>query len=758
MTDRVSEQLESALNRQREAWLAGVNPTIADLLSDTSLQDDTDAHLDLLYNEIVVREELGLEPTLDEYIERHPQLKDELQLHFEIHNAIKQQVLLTTGSATASDSWPDACSNQAGQAIPGDYEIIQVLGHGGMASVYQARHRQLNRLVALKLFQQGRPLTSREVFRVRTEAEAMARISHPNIVKIFEIGECGGTPYLALELAEQGTLARKLQQFQYSPRAAAELIETLALAIHHAHERDIIHRDLKPANVLFAHDNRPLITDFGLAKLQQDRLVTSTDATRTGEALGTPRYMAPEQAAGQTEHICPATDVHGLGVLLYECLTGRAPFMATGVVQTLQQICNDDPLPPRRLQPAIPRDLETICLHCLEKRPNHRYATAKELADDLRRYLNNEPVVARATPAWELLLKWCRRRPAQATLLIGTSAFISLSIAGVMFRSMLQRAYISHERLEIAELVREGRTALEQEDIELAQARFETAWMKVQAEPELADHETSVYGWLDHARNIASRYQWKQRVPPPPFDERRDEALLESLLVTSQDPRMVDAAINAIHAALAFTVPGELRWQPEREQLVLQEAALVERTSGAEAALKILDVAGSFSSRLYNQKRAELLERLSRPGEAAEARVVAETLPLNRIVTVFQAGMDHIREKNFNAATADFDIVLNLDPEHFAARLFQAICFLKLDRPAEARVALTACVAQRPHFQWNYYFRAQAEFALGQSDQARDDLKQATMGRRQSIVADLALRQLETVQKSSNDSLSTGAE
>jgi serine/threonine protein kinase/Tfp pilus assembly protein PilF len=760
MIDRISPQLESVLDRQRDAWLAGVHPTIAELVSEASLEDDADAHLDLVYNEILVREELGLEPTLHEYIQQHPHLKDELQLHFEIHNAIKQQVLLSTPIPQLSESSTDAYPYRGADQFPDDdYEMMQLLGHGGMASVYQARHRKLNRFVALKLFQQGRPLTSREVFRVRTEAEAMARISHPNIVKIFEIGECGGTPFLALELAENGTLTRKLQHFQFSPRAAAELIETLAGAIHHAHERNIIHRDLKPANVLFAGDGRPLITDFGLAKLQHDRLVTTDDVTRTGEALGTPRYMAPEQATGQTADICRATDVHGLGVLLYECLTGRAPFMATSVVQTLQQICNDDPLPPRRLQPGIPRDLETICLHCLEKRPLHRYATAKDLADDLRRFLNDEPVLARATPTLERLQKWCRRRPKQATFFIGATVFIFLSIAAVMFISMRHQAHLANERHEIAELVRDGRTALEREDIETAQVHFETAWMKVQAESELSDHETSVYGWLDHARNIGSRYEWTQRVPPPPFDERRDEALLESLLVTSGDSiKAIDVAIHTIHAALEFTVAAEPRWQPEREQLVLQAAALTERSAGPESALEMLEAAGPFTSRLYHQRRADLLERLSRKAEAAEARAAAEAMPLNRIKTVFQAAMDHFRDNDFQTATTEFDTVLSLDPAHFAARLFQAICFLKLNRPAEAHVALTACVAQRPNFQWNYYFRAQAEIARGQFEQAVDDLKHATHGRRQSNVTEPALHLLQTLRKSKNYNSSTGTE
>lgn len=271
--------------------------------------------------------------------------------------------------------------------------------------------------------------------------------------------------------------------------------------------------------------------------------------------------------------------------------------------------------------------------------------------------------------------------------------------------------------------------------------------MLVQAEPELADHETSVSGWLDHSRNLASRYQWTQRNPPPLFDERRDEALLLSLLVTPRPDHQIEEAIAAVHRAREFTLADDARWFPEREMLAIQEAALLERSAGAERALESLNIEGPLPSQILWLKRSELLDRLKRPGEAAEARAAAQTLPVSRSAAAFQAGMDHIRDNDFQTASADFDVVLALDPAHFTARLFQALCFLKLNRPAEAHVALTACIAQRPGFPWNHFYLAQAQIALGQQEQAADSLKHAADVRPKSLAAELALTQLSMLQE-----------
>ncbi|HEV3262371.1 MAG TPA: serine/threonine-protein kinase, partial [Gemmataceae bacterium] len=269
------------------------------------------------------------------------------------------------------------------------YEILGVLGRGGMGVVYQARQVKLRRLVALKMILAGQHAGPEQLARFRAEAEAVARLQHANIVQIHEVGEHDGQPFFSLEFVEGGSLAHKLAGVPEPPAQAARLVETLARAIEAAHQRGIIHRDLKPANVLLTADGTPKITDFGLAKHLQDEpavskgepgVSTAGGLTATGAVLGTPSYMAPEQAAGKAGEMTAAVDIYALGAILYELLTGRPPFRAATVLETLEQVRTVEPVPPSRLQPKVPRDLETICLKCLEKEPGKRYPSAQELA------------------------------------------------------------------------------------------------------------------------------------------------------------------------------------------------------------------------------------------------------------------------------------------------------------------------------------------------------------------------------------------
>ncbi|MHC5538273.1 serine/threonine-protein kinase, partial [Singulisphaera rosea] len=290
------------------------------------------------------------------------------------------------------------------------YEIGDALGEGGMGLVYRARQVALNRSVALKIIR-GDP--TRLVSRFQIEAEAVARLQHPNIVQIYEVGWKDGRPYLALELVDGGSLEEKLAGRPQPAREAAELVRTLSNAVDYAHRRGIIHRDLKPSNILLTAGGVPKIADFGVAK----RLELNDHETRDGDLIGTPCYMAPEQASGSGEQIGPATDVYSLGVILYETLTGRAPLQAPTAIETLILVNVQEPVPPRRLQPRIPADLERITLKCLEKEPGRRYANALDLAEDLGRFLNNEPILARQIPWYERAWRWARRRPALASAL-----------------------------------------------------------------------------------------------------------------------------------------------------------------------------------------------------------------------------------------------------------------------------------------------------------------------------------------------------
>jgi WD40 repeat protein/tRNA A-37 threonylcarbamoyl transferase component Bud32 len=303
------------------------------------------------------------------------------------------------------------------------YEFLGVLGQGGMAIVYKARQVKAGRVVALKMIlYDGRGGT--DPLRFRAEAEAIARLQHTNIVQVFEVGDytdVRGTVhhYFTLEFCGGGSLERKLQGTPLDPVDAAFLIERLARAMHHAHERGVLHRDLKPANVLLTTDGTPKITDFGLAKLvglEGLRLGPPGSLTHTGVVMGTPSYMPPEQARGSKD-LGPAADVWSLGAVLYECLTGRPPFKAASTMDTLMQVMHDDPAPPRELNPRVPRDLETICLTCLQKEPTRRYATAEALADDLRHFQEGAPIGARPVGLAERMVKWARRYPAVAGLL-----------------------------------------------------------------------------------------------------------------------------------------------------------------------------------------------------------------------------------------------------------------------------------------------------------------------------------------------------
>jgi tetratricopeptide (TPR) repeat protein len=330
-----------------------------------------------------------------------------------------------------------------GPAVPG-YRILGELGRGGMGVVYKARQIGLARTVALKMILSGDYAAEADLVRFRLEAEAVAKLQHPNIVQIYEINEWDGRPYFALEFVDGGPLDKKLGGNPLPFRQAAELLRKLAEAMDYAHQRHIIHRDLKPPNVLLTADGTPKITDFGLAK----KLDEDDSQTRTGAIMGTPSYMAPEQAEGRTKELGPAADIYSLGAILYELLVGRPPFKGSTVWDTLEQVRTQEPVYPSRLHAKVPRDLETICLKCLEKEAPKRYASAGALAEDLRRYLGGEPVLARPTPAWERAWKWARRRPLAAAL-VGVSALFAVSLAagGVAFGEWERRQAAEQARL-----------------------------------------------------------------------------------------------------------------------------------------------------------------------------------------------------------------------------------------------------------------------------------------------------------------------
>ncbi|HZY86420.1 MAG TPA: tetratricopeptide repeat protein, partial [Gemmataceae bacterium] len=306
------------------------------------------------------------------------------------------------------------------------YEVQGVLGHGGMGVVYKAWHPRLNRVVALKMLLAGPYARPEELERFLREAEAVAGLCHANIVQLHDLGELDGRPYFTMEYVEGGSLTQKQSGMPQPAAQAAALLATLAEAIHVAHQKGIVHRDLTPTNILLTADGTPKITDFGLARLAD----SGAGLTITGVPVGTPSYMAPEQCQGQWHSIGPATDVYALGAIFYELLTGRPPFRAETAAETLRQVVSQDPVPPSRLNAAVPRDPETICLKCLEKDPQRRYANAAALAEDLHRFLRGEPTLARPVGHLGRGLRWVRRHPTGAALVATALALVGLAIGG----------------------------------------------------------------------------------------------------------------------------------------------------------------------------------------------------------------------------------------------------------------------------------------------------------------------------------------
>jgi WD40 repeat protein len=457
--------LAQAEHRQREAWGAGrAEPVEALLATFPGLAEQPEQVLDLLYHEVLFRSARGDTPGLAEYLARFPALGEQLAELFAVHDLFDEPSAASCIPPLPADTLVTGSPGlPVGQFAPPGYEVLRTIGRGGMGVVYCARQTGLNRLVALKAL---RGTGDEEKARFRREAESIARVSHPNIVQVFETGEHGGCPFLAMELVEGGSLDLKLRGGPLPAREAAALLQTLARAVHHAHEAGIIHRDLKPANVLMG-DSGPKIADFGLAKR-----IDGLGPTASQTVLGTPGYMAPEQAIGRSKEVGPAADIYGLGAVLYECLTGKPPFQAETALDTALLVLTQEPVPPCRLNPRVPAELETVCLKCLEKEPQRRYATAEALADDLGRWLDGKPILAR--PAGLLLQswKWARRHPAIAAL-VGTSLLsgLLLLVLGVVFNARLAL------RLgEIEQLKAEAGGLKEEAAIAAYRARFSAGW------------------------------------------------------------------------------------------------------------------------------------------------------------------------------------------------------------------------------------------------------------------------------------------
>jgi WD40 repeat protein len=419
---------------QRERWRRGERtPAEAYLQLYGEFHTDPEYALDLVFGEFVLRQELDSATDVGVVADRFPQLGSQLRQQVEFLRALDAAGAADRAAAGDASTLPSsslpAAPGAAEEAPPEallapGYEVLELIGQGGMGVVYKALQLKPRRLVALK------SLRGEGAGRLLGEAEAAARLRHPNVVQVYEVGEHAGRPYLAMEFVEGGSLEQKLAAGPPPPREAAALVRALARAMHHAHRQHVIHRDLKPANVLLAEDGTPKIADFGLAK----RLDVGPGPTRSGVVLGTAAYMAPEQALGRTREVGPLTDVYGLGAILYECLAGRPPFEGTTLVLTLHRVACDEPTPPRRLRRGVPADLETICLKCLRKEPEKRYASAEALAADLGAFLEGRSIQARPSGPVERTVRWARRSPLAAGLLAALLLVGGAGLAAVTWK------------------------------------------------------------------------------------------------------------------------------------------------------------------------------------------------------------------------------------------------------------------------------------------------------------------------------------
>ena len=418
-----------------------------------------DDPLDDVINAYLEARQAGREPNRRGLLDAHPALADDLERFFAAHDDMERLTRPLRDVAMAARVDDTALHDGPGRRLPfpvefGDYVLLEILGEGGMGIVYRAHHRLLNRDVALKQILGGPMARESDVERFRIEAEAVAQLQHPNIVAIHDVGEHEGRHYLTMSLIEGGSLADRLGRFRNDPRAAARLMADVAGAVQHAHERGILHRDLKPSNILVDRDVRPHVTDFGLAR----RIGSESTLTGSGAILGSPSYMAPEQAGGRTKEITTATDVYGLGAILYALLTGRPPFRGDSVLETMEQVRSNPPEPPRRLNPLVDRDLETIVLKAMARERDARYATAKELADDLLRFLGGEPVHARRPGVFDRTWKWTQRHRALVTAGVLT-LLVSVLVLAV---SLVQIRIEGQKALDAADLaLREKQRALD---------------------------------------------------------------------------------------------------------------------------------------------------------------------------------------------------------------------------------------------------------------------------------------------------------
>jgi tetratricopeptide (TPR) repeat protein len=603
--------------------------------------------------------------------------------------------------------------------IPG-YDVEAMIGHGGMGVVYRARHIKLDRVVAVKMLRSGDIASPRELAGLLKEARAIAGLKHPHIVQVHDVGELDGggeessLPYFTMEYVEGGSLARKLDGKPLPARDAAALVAALVEAVHTAHMGGIVHRDIKPANVLLGLDGSPKITDFGLARRTQGE----PTGTLSAAAMGTPSYMAPEQALGRPEAFQPSVDVYALGALLYELLTGRPPFRAESNVETHRQVISQEPVAPSRLNAKVPRDLETICLKCLQKTISRRYATARDLSDDLGRFQRGEPIRARPIGPLERLSKLARRHPAYTAAVIGAMVAVG-AILGAVLWTLSQRAAVERAvsddlaevvRLEEASEWRAARNMLERAKTRLAAAgggdRLTMRASEIGRELDLVDRLSAMrfelgtsardllvdkaQSWGKYRQAFADAGLLVEGDAPEDFAGRVARSPARTALITGMD----DMAISAAHPAdLDWILRGtrladpDPQWRDKArdERVWSSHAALIalarEAPVESQPPTLLLTVAG----RLLETGPAEA-ERLIRRVQAAHPSDFWANFALAEALDARQSA----------DAIGYYRAAIALRPDAAAAHVLLALALAAQDRIDEAIDSMSRAVSLDP--------------------------------------------------------------
>jgi tetratricopeptide (TPR) repeat protein len=758
----LANRIDLACDRFEEAWRPGAGgspPRIEDYLAEFPEAERPEALRHLLEVELELRRDGGSPPEPADYRSRFPEFGALIDSIFADRSLTPQPPsggrdperaapaidLTTIVPAPGAAAGPHATTVLGSF---GDYDLLRELGHGGMGVVYEAQQRSLDRRVALKMIRAGQFATESDLQRFQNEARAVAHLDHPHIVPILEVGEHQNGHYFSMKLIAGGSLDKQLPAFTADPRAAARLVATVAQAIHHAHQRGILHRDLKPANVLVDAEGQPHVTDFGLAR----RVEGDSSLTQSGAIVGTPSYMAPEQASGLRHEITTATDVYGLGATLYALLAGRPPFRGRTVMETLVQVRERPPEPPLSPHGRVDRDLSTICLKCLAKEPHRRYDSAAALADDLGRYLSGEPIRARRTPPWERAVKWTRRHPTTA-ILLATAATVLLGLveAGIWYDHRT-REQQRRESLRVASLrteadgeILKAQGVLARGDTMNSKAIVAGLLGKIKDEPPLGDRMALALGLLDRINQAQSRAEaiaadrarYRQFLADS-FEAHYYETNFTGLGVLD----VVKATRRATRAALgvfategpddSWTLPPLPEALTPRERdgvaegcygllLVLAEAEAQplpgeDPHRQADRGLRILDAAARLRpapSRAFHLRRASCLDRAGDKEAAARERTRAAGLEPTSPFDHFLSGQERYKHRDWPAAMLELDAVLQEQTDHFWAKCLLAIGQLNATpaRPGEARALLIACIERQPDLPWLYLLRG---FASGQ--------------------------------------------